>query len=108
VVVADLDRRRGGQAAAADQFLAVDERHHVVGPAVQDRRVLLDGAGGPYLFQAGQSRTSGVSPLSRFMATAPPRDEPTTTAGWYRSNSAWAMRTASSKSSSGSVGSMTS
>src|SRR5262249_27965698 len=36
VIVADLDQRRGGQTAAADQFLAVGERHHVVGPAVQE------------------------------------------------------------------------
>ena len=39
-----------------------------------------------------------------FMATAPPLDDPTTTWGWCLSNSAWAMRTASSKVSSGSFG----
>jgi hypothetical protein len=41
-------------------------------------------------------------------APAPPREEPTTTAGRYRSYSACAMRRASSKSSSGSFGLMTS
>ena len=35
----------------------------------------------PQRFQAGQSRTSGVEPESRFMATAPPREEPTITSG---------------------------
>ena len=43
-----------------------------------------------------------------FMATAPPLDDPTTTAGRYLSNSAWAILTASSKSSSGSFGLITS
>ena len=62
----------------------------------------------PHVFQPGQSRTSLAEPLLMFMATAPPRDEPTTTWGWCLSNSAWAMRTASSKSSSGSCGLMTS
>ena len=33
----------------------------------------------PHFFQAGQSRTSRASPLLMFIATAPPRDEPTTT-----------------------------
>ena len=33
----------------------------------------------PRFFQAGQSRTSLASPLLMFMATAPPRDDPTTT-----------------------------
>ena len=61
----------------------------------------------PHLFQAGQSRTSFASPLLMFMATAPPLDEPTTTAGWCLSNSAWAILTASPKSSSGSFGLMT-
>ena len=55
----------------------------------------------PYFFQAGQSSTSFASPLSMFMATAPPRLDPTTTWGWCLSNSAWAMRTASAKSSCG-------
>jgi hypothetical protein len=32
VIVADFDQGRGGQAAGADQFLAVGKRHHVVGP----------------------------------------------------------------------------
>ena len=36
----------------------------------------------PHVFQAGQSSTSGVSPLSMFIATAPPRELPTTTSGW--------------------------
>jgi hypothetical protein len=36
----------------------------------------------PQFFHAGQSRTSGVFPLSMFKATAPPRDEPTITSGW--------------------------
>ena len=36
----------------------------------------------PYFFHAGQSRTSFASPLSMFMATAPPRLDPTTTWGW--------------------------
>ena len=35
----------------------------------------------PHFFQAGQRRTRGVFPLSMFMATAPPRLEPTTTSG---------------------------
>lgn len=35
----------------------------------------------PQRFQAGHRRTSGVLPESMFMATAPPRDEPTTTSG---------------------------
>ena len=55
-------------------------------------------------FHAGQSRTNGVSPLSMFIATAPPRLEPTTTSGWPWSYSAWAMATAASKSSSGRAG----
>ena len=48
----------------------------------------------PHFFQAGQSRTSRAPPLLMFIATAPPRDEPTTTCGWCLSNSAWAIRTA--------------
>jgi hypothetical protein len=44
----------------------------------------------PYFFHAGQSSTSGVSPASRFMAMAPPLDDPTTTSGRCSSNSAWA------------------
>jgi hypothetical protein len=66
--------------------------------------VLVD----PHFFQAGQSRTSFASPLRMFIATAPPREEPTTTWGWSRSNSPWAILTASMKSSSGSFGLMTS
>jgi hypothetical protein len=62
----------------------------------------------PYFFHAGQSSTSFAPPLSMFMARAPPRDEPTTTAGWCLSNSPWAIRTARSKSSSGRLGLMTS
>ena len=46
----------------------------------------------PYFFQAGQSSTSFASPLLMFMATAPPRLDPTTTWGRCLSNSAWAMR----------------
>ncbi len=45
----------------------------------------------PYFFRAGQTLT--------IIATAPPRLEPNTTSGKCRSNSAWTMRTASSKSS---------
>ena len=48
----------------------------------------------PQRFHAGQRSTSGVSPLAMFIATAPPRDEPTTTSGRCRSYSACAMRTA--------------
>ena len=62
----------------------------------------------PHRFQAGQSSTSGVEPELMFMATAPPRLEPTTTSGWFRSNSAWAVRTALSKSSSDKAGFSTS
>jgi hypothetical protein len=36
----------------------------------------------PYFFQAGQSSTSGVSSLSRFMARAPPREEPPRRTVW--------------------------
>ena len=43
----------------------------------------------PNRFHAGQSRTSGIKSISRFMATAPPRLEPTTTSGRCWSNSAW-------------------
>jgi hypothetical protein len=46
VVVANLDERRGGQPTVPDQFLAVGERHNVVGPWMQDRGVLLDSPGG--------------------------------------------------------------
>src|SRR5262245_66499210 len=42
------------------------------------------------------------------MATPAPLDEPTTTAGWCLSNSAWAILTASLKSSSGNFGLITS
>jgi len=35
----------------------------------------------PYFFHAGQSKTSFASPLLMFMATAPPRLDPTTTWG---------------------------
>jgi hypothetical protein len=62
----------------------------------------------PHFFHAGQSSTSFAEPLLMFMATAPPRLDPTTTWGRCRSNSVWAMRTASLKSSSGSLGLMTS
>jgi hypothetical protein len=62
----------------------------------------------PQRFQAGQSRTSGVSPLRMFMATAPPREKPTMTSGSGLSNSSWAILTASAKSSSGTAGLMTS
>ena len=41
----DLDQRRSWQAAVADQFLAIRERHHVVGPAVQDDGAGLHGRG---------------------------------------------------------------
>src|SRR6516225_7402606 len=46
--------------------------------------------------QAGQSRTSLAFPPLMFMATAPPRLEPTTAGGRCLSNSAWAIFTASS------------
>ena len=36
----------------------------------------------PYFSHAEQSRTSFAPPLSMFMATAPPRLDPTTTCGW--------------------------
>ena len=62
----------------------------------------------PHRFQAGQSSTIGVEPASRFIATAPPREDPTITSGRCRSYSAWAVRTAASKSSSSSAGLMTS
>ncbi len=62
----------------------------------------------PHCFHAGHKRTSGVSLESIFMATAPPRDEPTITSGWCWLYSASAMRTAASKSSSGSAGLRTS
>ena len=62
----------------------------------------------PHFFQPGHIRTSFASPMLMFMATAPPRDKPTTTWGRCLSNSACAMRTASAKSSSGSAGLMTS
>ena len=35
----------------------------------------------PHRFHAGQSRTNGVEPVLMFIATAPPRLEPTTTSG---------------------------
>ncbi len=62
----------------------------------------------PNRFQAGHISTSGVEPESIFIATAPPRLDPTTTSGRCRSNSAWAKRTAASKSSSGRAGFKTS
>lgn len=62
----------------------------------------------PYFFHAGQSSTSLASPLSMFMATAPPRLDPTTTCDRCVSNSAWAVRTASAKSSSSRAGLTTS
>ena len=62
----------------------------------------------PHLFQPGLRRTSLAEPLFMLMATVPPLDWPTITCGWCLSNSSWAMRTASSKSSSGSLGWMTS
>jgi hypothetical protein len=46
VIVADLDERRGGQTAVADQFLAVGKRNQVVGPGVQDDRAGLHRPGG--------------------------------------------------------------
>ena len=63
----------------------------------------------PHFFHAGQRRTNWALLLLRiFMATAPPREEPTITCGWCLSNSCWAIFTASWKSSSGSFGLMTS
>src|SRR5262249_8120954 len=53
----------------------------------------------PCLFHAGQSRTSFASPLLMVMATAAPLDEPTTTSRWCLSSWAWAILTASAKSS---------
>jgi hypothetical protein len=35
----------------------------------------------PHRFQAGQSKTIGGEPDSMFIATAPPREEPTITSG---------------------------
>jgi hypothetical protein len=49
----------------------------------------------PHFLDAGHRRMSRAPPLSRFMATAPPRDEPTITLGWCLSNSVWAILTAS-------------
>ena len=69
----------------------------VAGPAFTVRTV-------PQFFQAGQSSTSGVPPARTFIATAPPRDDPTMTCGRPWSYSDCAIRTASAKSSSGSAG----
>ena len=52
----------------------------------------------PHRFHAGQSSTSGVLPDLMFMATAPPRLNRQHTSGFPRSNSAWAILTALSKS----------
>jgi hypothetical protein len=49
VVVADLDERRGGQPAVADQFLAVGKRHHLINPAVEDHRAGLHRPGAAVL-----------------------------------------------------------
>ena len=62
----------------------------------------------PHRFHAGQSNTSVVEPESMFIATAPPRLEPTTTSGRCLSNSDLAILMAASKSSSGNAGLMTS
>ena len=62
----------------------------------------------PHRFHVGHIRPSGVEPASMFIATAPPRLEPTMTSGRRWSNSAWAMRTAASKSLSGEAGFRTS
>src|SRR5262249_4242355 len=96
VIAADLHQHRHRKAAVAEQFLAVAERHPIVGPAVQnDRASLHTVLAVPHFFPAGPSSTSRTSPLWMFMATAPPLDEPTTTSGWCLSNSAWAVWTAS-------------
>ena len=50
MIVADLNQGRGGQAAGANEFLSVGERHHV-GPAVPDDRAELHCPGSPPLLQ---------------------------------------------------------
>jgi hypothetical protein len=61
----------------------------------------------PQRFHAGHNSTSRAVPLWMFMATAPPRELPTTTSGWCWSKASWAVRTAAWKSSSSSAGLMT-
>ena len=66
----------------------------------------------PFLIRVDEpaiaGRTDIAAPLRRFIATAPPRLDPTTTTGWLASKAAWAVASARSKSSWSSVGSMTS
>ena len=102
MIIADLNECLGWQAAVGNKFLRCQQTAHIVvtcgGSIVFGFTVVAD----PHFFQAGTSKTSGVSLDSMFMATAPPREIPTITSGWCWSYSAWAIRTDSSKSSSGS------
>jgi cobalt/nickel transport protein len=81
--------------AAAGHFQVLIPSADVVGP--RDARMIF--------LEALFSHPTEQRPL---MEMAPPRLEPTTTSGRCRSNSAWAMRTAAAKSSSGKAGFKTS
>jgi len=74
VIFADKDEVIVGKPALAGQLPAVLQRHHVVvrewRMMVPDLTVITE----PCQFQAGATRTIGISPLWQFIATAPPRE----------------------------------
>ena len=88
-------------------FHGIRERHNIFGLGMQDDRAGLDRLRRAHRFHVGQ-KAQRRGTASMFIATAPPRLEPTMTSGRRWSNSAWAMRTAASKSSSGEAGFRTS
>ena len=61
----------------------------------------------PHFFQAGHSRTKGMSPLCMLIAMAPPREEPTMTSGEDERHSDSAIWIACSNASSGREGLVT-
>ena len=104
MVAPDDDEEPLGEPAAREQLPAIRDRDHIISLGMEDERPGLIVLAVPHFFHAGQSSTTAAPSEWIFMATAPPRDEPTTTSGRCLSNSACAIRPASVKSSSGRAG----
>ena len=81
VIRVDDDQGRLGQATVAKKLLAVGEGNRLVGWECRMTVLGFTVLAVPHRFHAGHNKTNGVSPLSMFMATAPPRELPTTTSG---------------------------
>ena len=95
----------GGRPLLASELAAVGDRYHVVLLRVQDRGPRLDRAGDlPIASRRGKAARAGPGRSGMFMATAPPRDEPTTTSGRARRTRPGRFARPPAKSSSGRAG----